>query len=232
MLKYQYQVPTRWLSWQVFKKQSQCHMLGHQDIFNAMLPSPQQIDVLYINLNGLNECNKDNLDMKDQRYHLHSWLGFLMWYANQVKYCLNPLKHGVFSPGVWSKTNIRRQAHLCGLSVSEHRRKRTEVICSILGNQIITDDSTFLRTLGHERIKSSFKLFNMLELRFGQLFYDESGALCKLSQSIQYQISVPVIIKACQYMLSKLSYYGFQYLHVLNTNDGWTIGSKERPKIM
>lgn len=228
MLKYQYQVQTRWVSWQSFQKQSQCHTLGLGAVFNPLFPAPQQVDVLYINLAGLSECSLG--EVSDKQYCLHSWLGFLMWYANQVNLCVNSLKHTYFSPGVWTKQYIRRQAISLGLCVNHNSKYREKIICSFIGNQVETEHKKLLRTLGHKRIEASFKLMNKLGITFGQLCFDDTLSLCKFSPCIQIQISVPVIIKACQYMLSHHSNGGFTYMHSLETFKGLTIASDQRPK--
>ena len=230
MLKYQHQVPTRWLSWQSFQKQSQCFTLGLNGVFNPILPEPNQIDVLYINLNGLSEGMA--VKAYDNKYQLNSWLGFLMWYANQVNCCINPLKHTFFSPGVWTKDSIKRHALVVGLKTRKSLKTQKMIVYSILGNQIETDNKTDLQALGHRKIDACFKLLNRLELKFGQFHFDETLALCRFSPFIQSQISVPVIIKACRYMLTHLSNNGFQYMHSLENVDGWTIASSLRPKMI
>lgn len=85
--------------------------------------------------------------------------------------------------------------------------------------------------LGHQKIKAIFRLFNTLDLVFGQVIFDESNYLCKLSPIIQFKISVPVIIKACHFMMSHISSKGFQYISALESKEGWTISPKIRPTI-
>ena len=230
MLKYQHQVPTRWVSWQSFKKQSQCHTLGLGMVFNPLFPAPEQVNVLYVNLIGISEFSSG--DASDKQYHLHSWLGFLMWYANEVDVCINSLKHVYFSPGLWTKQYIRRKAASLGLNTQQDHKNRANIVCTFIGNQLEIENKHILSLLGHQKIDASFKLMQAMGVTFGQLLFDETLSLCKFSPCIQIQITVPVIIKACRYMLLQLSNKGFVYSHALEDVGQWTIASSLRPKMI
>lgn len=233
MLKYQHQVPTRWFTWSMFQQQAQCHSLEQKSIFNAILPAPKQICVLYLNLIGLNDIQYQ--DYKHDRYQQHSWLAFLMWYTQQIKCVINPMTHEMLSPSLRSAVYIRRSAFALGLcheNKTENKKSALRTVCTIVDKQFFTKDNAFLSILGHEKIHASLALMRQLDLTFGQLFFDQSQLLTGLSAVIYSEIDVEIITCATRFMINATYENGVGSPEMLEELKGWSISPCERPDMI